>query len=98
MRCGACQSRASTHGSCQANVKYLSGVKQFPLYGGTSFDVEYKGFWSYPNKLSLSLHVDGFKFVHTKTKKILLELSYTSVWRLLIALRNSQSAAANGGG
>ena len=34
----------------QAKVKYLSAVKQFPLYGGTSFEVEYKGFWSFPNK------------------------------------------------
>jgi myosin-7 len=36
--------------SCQAKVKYLSAVKQFPLYGGSSFEVEYKGFWSFPNK------------------------------------------------
>ena len=34
----------------EAKVKYLAAVKQFPLYGGTPFEVEYKGFWSFPNK------------------------------------------------
>ena len=34
----------------------------------------------YSDRLSLSIHVDGFKFVHTKTKKILLELKYSSVY------------------
>jgi len=73
----------------EAKVKYLSAVKQFPLYGGTSFDVEYKGFWSFPNKLSLSVHHDGFKFVHTKTKKILLELKFSALQSVEVDLFES---------
>ena len=29
---------------------YLTAVKQYPLYGGTFFDVQFKGFWAYPNR------------------------------------------------
>ena len=34
----------------QAKVLYLTAVKQYPLYGGTFFDVQYKGFWAHPNR------------------------------------------------
>jgi hypothetical protein len=34
----------------QAKVLYLTAVKQYPLYGGTFFDVQFKGFWAFPNR------------------------------------------------
>ena len=52
---------------------YLTLVKQYPQYGGAFFDVQYKGYWSLPNRLLLSIDVHGFKFVHLMTKDILKE-------------------------
>jgi myosin-7 len=34
----------------QAKVLYLTAIMQYPLYGGTFFEVQYKGFWAFPNK------------------------------------------------
>ncbi len=39
----------------QAKVLYLTAVKQYPLYGGTFFDVQFKGFWAYPNRFTFWL-------------------------------------------
>ena len=47
--------------------------------GGTNFEVAYKGFWSFPNKLYLSIHSDGFKFIATREKEILAEYPYTAL-------------------
>ena len=54
----------------QAKVWYLTSVKHYPLYGSTMFQVHYKGFWSYPNKLILAIDVEGIKFVNQKTKHV----------------------------
>ena len=63
----------------QAMVLYLTAIKQYPLYGGTFFDVQYKGFWAFPTRLMCSVHVDGFKFVNYRTKEVLLEFSYSQL-------------------
>lgn len=63
----------------RAMVVYLTAAKQYPHYGGTNFEVAYKGFWSFPNKLYLSVHSDGFKFVATREKEILAEYPYTAL-------------------
>jgi myosin-7 len=59
----------------KAKVLYLTAVKQYPLYGGTFFDVQYKGFWSHPARLYLTVHVDGFRFV-SRTKDVLATYTY----------------------
>eukprot|EP00039_Didymoeca_costata_P024022 m.9005 g.9005 ORF g.9005 m.9005 type:complete len:2048 (+) comp3994_c0_seq1:287-6430(+) len=60
----------------QAKVLYLTAVKQYPLYGGTNFDVTYKGFWQFPNRLYICVDFEGFKLVATRNKEILAEFKY----------------------
>ena len=57
----------------RAMTMYLTLVKQYPQYGGAFFDVQYKGYWTLPTRLLLSIDVNGFKFVHLATKDILKE-------------------------
>lgn len=63
----------------KAMIMYLTMVKRYPQYGGTCFDVQYKGFWSFPNRLLLSIDVEGFKFIHLFTKEILDEYPYSAL-------------------
>lgn len=63
----------------QAKVLYLTTVKQYPLYGGTFFDVQYKGFWPHPNRLLLCIDIDGFKFVNGKSKDVLESYDYSAL-------------------
>ncbi|EGD81471.1 myosin-X [Salpingoeca rosetta] len=65
--------------AARAKVLYLTAVQHYPLYGGTFFDVQYKGFWSYPARLFLTIHADGFKFVQQKTKQVLAEFPYSAL-------------------
>lgn len=67
-----------------AKVLYLTAVKQYPLYGGTFFDVKYLGFWSFPERLLLSVHVDGFKFVHMITKEVFAEYPYSALQNVAV--------------
>jgi len=60
----------------EAKVLYLTATKIYPLYGGTNFDVIYKGFWQFPNRLFLCIDAQGFKFVATRNKEILAEYTY----------------------
>ncbi len=66
----------------QAKVLYLTAIMQYPLYGGTLFEVQYKGFWPFPNRIFVSVHVDGFKFVHPKTKEVLADFPYAKLHNL----------------
>lgn len=63
----------------EAKVMYLTCVKQFQLYGGTFFPVEYKGHWSYPTRLILSIHNVGFKFVNPRSKDVMAEYEWRSL-------------------
>eukprot|EP00036_Acanthoecidae_sp_10tr_P012400 CAMPEP_0206295594 /NCGR_PEP_ID=MMETSP0106_2-20121207/5245_1 /ASSEMBLY_ACC=CAM_ASM_000206 /TAXON_ID=81532 /ORGANISM="Acanthoeca-like sp., Strain 10tr" /LENGTH=2074 /DNA_ID=CAMNT_0053726249 /DNA_START=150 /DNA_END=6370 /DNA_ORIENTATION=- len=63
----------------RAMTMYLTLVKQFPQYGGAFFDVQYKGFWTLPNRLLLSIDVTGFKFIHLFSKAILKEYTYAQL-------------------
>jgi len=63
----------------QSKVLYLTAVKQYPLYGGTFFDVQFKGFWAFRNRLMISIHEDGFKFVNYQTKEVLLQFTYAQL-------------------
>lgn len=63
----------------QVKVLYLTAVKQYPLYGSTSFDVTYKGFWAFPNRLFLCVDFQGFKLVATRNKEILAEYEYSAL-------------------
>jgi myosin-7 len=68
----------------QAKVLYLTAVKQYPLYGGTFFDVKYLGFWSYPERLLLSIDVGGFKFVHMITKEVFAEYPFSALQNVAV--------------
>ncbi|XP_065184924.1 unconventional myosin heavy chain 6-like [Sycon ciliatum] len=61
----------------QAKVWYLTSVKHYPLYGSTFFPVSYKGFWSYPNNLILSVDLSGFKFVNMRSKATMADFPWT---------------------
>ena len=71
-----CASASCRTSSLQAKVLYLTAVQQYPLYGATFFDAQYKGFWSFPNRLFICVDVSGFKFVNLKTKDIMAEFLY----------------------
>ena len=60
----------------QAKVWYMTSVKHYPLYGSSLFPVEYKGFWSHPNRIYLAVDVNGVKFVSRNTKQILADYPY----------------------
>jgi len=63
----------------RAKVLYLTAVKQYPLYGGTFFDVKYLGFWSHPERLLISIDVEGFKFVHQHSKEVFQSYPYAQM-------------------
>ena len=63
----------------EAKVMYLTAVKQYQLFGGTFFPVTYKGHWSHPSKLILSVHNVGIKFVHPRNKSVMAEYDWNSL-------------------
>lgn len=63
----------------QAKVWYMTSVKHYPLYGSSFFSVEYKGFWSHPNRLFLAVDVTGVKFVNKNTKQIMADYPYAKL-------------------
>ena len=65
---------------------YLTAAKQYPLYGGSFFPVEYRGFWSYPNKIFLVVDVEGFKFVNIRTKEVMASYPYSGLKQVEVDL------------
>lgn len=63
----------------RAKVLYLTAVQHYPLYGSAFFDVQYKGFWSFPARVYLTINVEGFKFVHQTNSKVLAEYPYSAL-------------------
>ena len=68
----------------QAKVLFLEAVKQFPTYGCALFPATYKGFWAYSTNLAISIHVDGFAWVHGRTKADMRSYTYDRLesWEL----------------
>lgn len=60
-------------------VWYLTCVKQFPLYGGTLFQIQNKGMWAHTGDVLLAINMDGLKFVRAKDKVVMHGFLYSEI-------------------
>lgn len=56
----------------------------FPLYGVTQFSVNYRGYWSYGNKLILGINCDGVALIKPDDKFVMYEYRYSDIESLLV--------------
>ncbi|XP_036363570.1 unconventional myosin-X isoform X1 [Octopus sinensis] len=63
----------------EANVWYLTCVKQFPLYGCTLFSIVHKGLWSHTSDSLLAVNMDGIKFIRSRDKSIIHDFKYSDI-------------------
>ncbi|GAB1607514.1 unconventional myosin-X isoform X1 [Argonauta hians] len=63
----------------EANVWYLTCVKQFPLYGCTLFSIVHKGLWSHTSDSLLAVNMDGIKFIRSRDKSLIHDFKYSDI-------------------
>lgn len=63
----------------EANVWYLTCVKQFPLYGCTIFSIIHKGLWSHTSDSLLAVNMDGIKFIRSRDKTVIHDFKYSDI-------------------
>ncbi|XP_055956825.1 myosin-I heavy chain isoform X1 [Patella vulgata] len=68
----------------EAQVWYLTCVKQFPLYGCTMFPILHKGLWSHTSDALLAINMDGVKFVRAKDKFVIHDFKYCQIESIII--------------
>ncbi|ESO93643.1 hypothetical protein LOTGIDRAFT_119149, partial [Lottia gigantea] len=68
----------------EAQVWYLTCVKQFPLYGCTMFPILHKGLWAHSSDALLAINMDGIKFVRAKDKMVLHDFKYSQIESIYI--------------
>ncbi|TRY72029.1 hypothetical protein TCAL_01120 [Tigriopus californicus] len=67
-----------------AKVWYLSCVMQYPLYGCTMFNANYKGYWSYGSSIVLGINCASFLIIKPDDKAVLFEFPFADIESLLL--------------
>lgn len=73
--------------------KYLTIVSQFPLYGCTKVFAHYRGVWPYGIETVLAVNYDGFKLISIQEKKIIFDLCYSEIERIMLKERHGECHA-----
>ncbi|XP_060082957.1 myosin-I heavy chain-like [Ylistrum balloti] len=68
----------------EAQVWYITCVKQFPLYGCTLFPIVHKGLWSHTSDSILAINMDGIKFVKARDKSVIHAFTYSDIETITI--------------
>ncbi|XP_044315222.1 kinesin-like protein KIN-14E [Drosophila rhopaloa] len=74
----------SSRNELTAKVLYLSCVMQYPLYGTTMFNVNYKGYWNFVNSIVLGIHCDGIMFIHPEDKSVIYQFKYEDIESIIL--------------
>ena len=68
----------------EAQVWYLTAVRQFPLYGCTLFPIVHKGLWSHTGDALIAINMDGIKFIKARDKNVINQFNYTEIESITI--------------
>ncbi|RKP03142.1 hypothetical protein CXG81DRAFT_24249 [Caulochytrium protostelioides] len=63
----------------RAKALFLETVKNLRFYGAAQFQVRYKGFWSWPETITLVISAEGMEFVHAKSRETIQKFHYANV-------------------
>lgn len=63
----------------EAQVWYLTCVRQFPLYGCTLFPIIHRGHWNHTSETLLAVNMDGIKFIRTRDKSVINVFKYSDI-------------------
>ncbi|KAH8379162.1 hypothetical protein KR009_003331 [Drosophila setifemur] len=74
----------SSRNELTAKVLYLSCVMQYPLYGTTMFNVNYKGYWNFVNNIILGVYCDGIMFIQPEDKFVIYQFKYVDIESIML--------------